>query len=87
MGLSLWTPLFGWSKESLSKIYTFDKFAFPIILILMIIYFIYAQFEAKKYKQCSSCQIGNQIGIIFKRVILALIFSISAYFIFERALA
>jgi peptide deformylase len=32
------------------------------MLLLTIIYFFYAQIEAKQYKQCSSCQIGNIIG-------------------------
>jgi len=41
---------------------------FPINLNFDDIYYI-CSIEAKKYKQCSSCQIGNQIGIIFKRVI------------------
>jgi hypothetical protein len=52
----------------------------------MIIYFIYAQFEAKKYRQCSSCQIGNQIGIILKRVAISIVFAIGAYAIFEKIL-
>ena len=83
MGLSLISPifakLFNWSQQTISKIYTFDKVAFPLVIVLMIIYFIYAQYEAKKYKQCSSCQIGNQIGIIIKRVVLALAFAIGAW--------
>lgn len=34
------------------------------ILLLMIIYFFYAQYEGKKYKHCTSCQIGNIVGTI-----------------------
>ncbi len=83
MALSLLTPLavklFDWSKETVSKIYAFDKFAFPFVIVLMIIYFIYAQYEAKKYRQCSSCQIGNQIGVIVKRLVAALIFAVGAW--------
>ncbi len=90
MGLSLLTPLFAkmfdWSSSTISKIYTFDKFALPAVWILMVVYFIYAQFEAKKYKQCSSCQIGNQIGIIAKRIALSLVFAILAYLVFEKVL-
>ncbi len=29
---------------------------------LLIVYFFYAQYEGKQYKNCSSCQIGNIIG-------------------------
>ncbi len=83
MGLSLLTPLaarlFHWSNETVSKIYAFDKFAFPFVLALLVVYFIYAQYEAKKYRQCSSCQIGNQIGIIIKRLVAAVAFAIGAW--------
>jgi len=30
--------------------------------VLIIAYFFYAEYEAKKYKQCTSCQTGNIIG-------------------------
>ena len=83
MGLSLLTPLaaklFHWSNETISKIYAFDKFAFPFVIVLMVAYFLYAQYEAKKYKQCSSCQIGNQIGIIVKRTVAAFAFAVGAW--------
>ena len=83
MGLSLLTPLaarlFHWSRETVSTIYAFDKFAFPFVILLMIVYFFYAQYEAKKYRQCSSCQIGNQIGIIIKRLVAAVAFTIGAW--------
>ncbi|HFC03237.1 MAG TPA: peptide deformylase, partial [Nitratifractor salsuginis] len=71
--------LFHWSNETVSKIYAFDKFAFPFVLVLLVVYFIYAQYEAKKYRQCSSCQIGNQIGIIIKRLVAAVAFAIGAW--------
>jgi peptide deformylase len=79
MGLSLLTPLFDFEKSTVAKIYTFDKIAFPLVILLMIAYFLYAQYEAKKYKQCSSCQIGNQIGIIAKRVGAALLLALGSY--------
>lgn len=82
MGLSLLTPLFGLSKATLQTIYTIDKFILPTILILMLIFFFYAQYEAKKYKQCSSCQIGNNIGVIVKRSVAAIALAIAAYFVF-----
>ncbi len=83
MGFSLLTPLAAkllhWSQETVAKIYAFDKFAFPFIIVLMIVYFFYAQYEARKYRQCSSCQIGNQIGIIIKRTVAALVLAFSAW--------
>ena len=81
MGLSLTTPLFDFSKETMAKFYTFDRVAFPLVIILMIGFFFYAQYEAKKYKQCSSCQIGNNIGVMIKRGVAALAFAVAAYFL------
>ena len=81
MGISLLTPLFNLSKEALASWYTYNKFAFPAIILLMIGFFFYAQYEAKKYRQCSSCQIGNNIGVIIKRVTVATVLAIGSYFI------
>lgn len=85
MGLSLFTPLgvkfFNWTSKTVANIWTFDKFAYIATWILMVAYFIYAQYEAKKYRQCSSCQIGNQIGIILKRLVAATLIFIIALFI------
>jgi peptide deformylase len=81
MGLSLFTPLFNFSKETTTNIYIYDKIAFPLVVILMVSFFFYAQYEAKKYKQCSSCQVGNNIGVIIKRVVVGVLLSIGSYFI------
>jgi len=82
MALGLFSPLFIKSSETLSKIYSFEKYALPVIILLMIGFVIYAWFESKKYRQCSSCQIGNNIGVAFKRVGLAILFATIATFIF-----
>ena len=81
MGLSLLTPLFNFEKETIETIYTMDKFLFPTIIVLMIVFFFYAQYEARKYKQCSSCQIGNNIGVMVKRGVAAFAFAVGAYFL------
>jgi hypothetical protein len=81
MFVSLFLPLFNLSKETLSGWYTYDKFAFPAVILLMIGFFFYAQYEAKKYKQCSSCQVGNNIGVMVKRGVAAVVFTIGAYFL------
>jgi len=78
MGLSLLSPLFV-SEATRHTIYTFTKIAFPLVLLLMLGFFFYAQYEAKQYKQCSSCQIGNNIGVIIKRTILGLGLAIASY--------
>ncbi len=81
MFISLLLPLFNISKETLDGWYTYDKFAFLSVIILMISFFFYAQYEAKKYKQCTSCQIGNNIGVMLKRIISSIILTIGSYFI------
>jgi len=81
MLVSLFLPLFHISKETLHSWYNYDKFAFPTVIILMIGFMIYGWFEGKKYKQCSSCQIGNNIGVFAKRVFAAMVLAIAAYLI------
>lgn len=51
------------SEEKLHIIKGIENYAMLSILILTIIYFFYAQYEGKQYKNCSSCQIGNIIGV------------------------
>ncbi len=82
MGLSLLSPLFEIDKEMVSKIVNFNKYGYITIWILMLIYFVYAQYEAKKYRQCTSCQIGNQLGIIGKRLAISTIIFLISLFIF-----
>jgi len=81
MFISLLLPLFNISKDTLKSWYTYDKYAILAVIALLIGFFFYAQYEAKKYKQCTSCQIGNQIGIIIIRVGVLAILSVASYFI------
>ncbi len=86
MGLSLLSPLFDFSKKTMENIYLYDKIAFPLTILLMIGFFLYAQYEAKKYRQCSSCQVGNNIGVMIKRIVISLLFAIGAYLVFEKSI-
>jgi hypothetical protein len=81
MFISLFLPLFNISKNTLNSWYKYDKYATIGVVALLIGFFFYAQYEAKKYKQCTSCQIGNQIGIIIIRSAILLILAIASYFI------
>jgi peptide deformylase len=83
MFISLLLPLFGVSKETISSWYSYDKFAFWAVNALMVGFFFYAQYEAKKYRQCTSCQLGNQIGIIIIRVAINIVLITLAYFIIK----
>ncbi len=56
-------PLFA-NAEWVAWAVTFDKIAIPLVLALIVAYFFYAEYEAKKYKQCTSCQTGNILGTV-----------------------
>ena len=79
MFVSMLLPLFSVSKETLRSWYHYDLFAFPAVILLLVGFFFYAQYEAKKYRQCTSCQIGNNIGVIIKRGAIAILFAIGSY--------
>ncbi len=81
MGLSLLTPLFSFEASTVANIWLYDKIALLLVIGLMAEYFVMAQIEAKEFRQCTSCQVGNQLGIIAKRVAIAIIFSIAGYFL------
>jgi len=81
MFVSLFLPLFGIEKSTLDSWYTYDKFAFPAVILIMIGFFFYAQHEAKQFSQCTSCQVGNNLGVMFKRITVGIVFAIGAYFL------
>ncbi|HEX5330974.1 peptide deformylase [Sulfuricurvum sp.] len=68
------------SPELRELVYTLDKYALVGVVLLMIIYFIYGQYEGKKYKQCTSCQIGNIIGTVLILAFQLLIVSSGVFF-------
>jgi peptide deformylase len=51
------------------------------LLLLMVVYFFYARYEGKKYKHCTSCQIGNIIGTLFILVVKLFLLFLANYFI------
>lgn len=61
------------------QIYEIDKYAVWLVPTLVVIYFFYAQYEAKKYKQCTSCQVGNIIGSMFVMSLQFIIALISVF--------
>jgi peptide deformylase len=81
MFVSLLLPLFNLSEATLSGWYLYDKIAFVLITLLMVGFFLFANYEAKKYKQCTSCQVGNNIGVIIKRMVANIAFTTAAFFI------
>lgn len=58
-----------------------ENYLMIILLVLTIIYFLYAQHEGKQYKQCTSCQIGNIIGTIVIITFKLLLLFLANYFL------
>ena len=67
------------SPEVRQLIFTMDKIALALVPVLMVIYFLDAQHEAKIYKQCTSCQIGNIIGTTVIMALQLLIVSLGVF--------
>jgi len=79
--LSLLAPLTTWGKDHIAAIIMAKNIFLISVVLIMIGFFFFAQWQAKRYKQCTSCQIGNNIGVIVKRFIAAAILGIASYFI------
>ncbi len=59
--LTFITPLFV-STDIRSMIYRADTIALGVVPLLIVGYAIYALYESRRYKQCTSCQTGNILG-------------------------
>jgi len=51
------------------------------VVLFVACYFLYGQYEAKKYKSCSSCQIGNLIGTSLLTLFKLALVMIVSYFV------
>jgi hypothetical protein len=51
------------SGSALEMLKTVENYGMLFMLLLLVVYFFYAQYEGRQYKNCSSCQIGNIIGV------------------------
>jgi peptide deformylase len=69
------------NEESITTIKSAENILMLTILVLMVVYFFYAQYEGKKYKHCTSCQIGNIIGTVTILAFKLLLLFIANYFI------
>ena len=69
-------------EEILSSMATVQNYTLGLMSALTIIYFFYAQYEGKEYKQCTSCQIGNIIGTTIFLLAKLTVLAVATYFIF-----
>ena len=51
------------SDENMVLLKSTENYAMLTMLVLTVVYFFYAIHEGRQYKNCSSCQIGNIIGV------------------------
>lgn len=69
------------SEETLVTLKSVENYLMASMLGLIVIYFFYAQYEGRQYKNCSSCQIGNIIGTSAIELTKLLVLFIASYFI------
>ena len=69
------------SDENILILKQLENYSMIFMLLLLVIYFFYAQYEGKQYKQCTSCQIGNIIGTTLISSIRLLILFMLNYFL------
>jgi len=70
------------SQETHAMLESVEEYLLGSMLGLIVIYFFYAQYEGKQYKNCSSCQIGNIIGTSAIELVKLAVVATVAYFIF-----
>lgn len=69
-------------KETLQILSSIENYSMFSMLVLIIIYFFYAQYEGKQYKHCTSCQIGNIIGTsAIELTKLSVLFALNYFFV------
>ena len=66
---------------TLEMLRSVEHYMMATMLGLLVVYFFYAQYEGKQYKNCSSCQIGNIIGTTAIESFKLLGVFIASYFI------
>ena len=59
-----------------------ENYILLFILLGIIIYFFVANYEGKKYSNCTSCQIGNILGTSFIQSIRLGLLAVANYFVF-----
>jgi peptide deformylase len=68
-------------KEIVTMLSSIENYLMLSMLVLLVIYFFYAQYEGRQYKNCSSCQIGNIIGTSFIELIKLTVLFVLNYFL------
>jgi len=70
------------AQEQIDPLGTIQNYILSSMLLFIVTYFFYAQYEGKQYKHCSSCQIGNIIGTSIILLMKLSALAVITYFIF-----
>jgi len=69
------------SDETLQMLKSVEEYLMLSMFGLIVVYFFYAQYEGRQYKNCSSCQIGNIIGTSVIELAKLFVLFLASYFI------
>jgi len=69
------------SETTVATIKTYENYLSVALLAMLVIYFFYAQYEGKKYTNCSSCQLGNIVGTAVIQGSKILLLFLASYFL------
>lgn len=81
MALLLVGSLFVGDKAILESMWSAQEYLFATVVLLNIVYFFYAHYEAKRYTSCISCQTGNIIGTMLVSIIKLILIMVISYFL------
>jgi len=80
-GLTLFAPLFDFTKETLHTFYAYDIFATIASLILVVAYFIYAKYEAGRVISCTGCQVVSFSAVAVKYLLIITVLFAGSYYL------
>lgn len=69
------------SDETVETLITVENYVVVSMLVSIVVYFFYAQYEGKQYKHCTSCQIGNIIGTSIILLIKLILLFVANFFL------
>ncbi len=73
--------LFISDEQTITQMWSIQKYLFATVFGVNIVYFFYAHYEAKRYTSCVSCQTGNIIGTMLISIIKLILIMVISYFL------
>lgn len=68
-------------SEETTSLKVYANYLIASLLVLIVVYFFYAQYEGKQYTNCSSCQLGNIAGTALIQSTKIFLLFLANYFI------